>query len=127
MRLWIFGILCLLSTGHCIQAVRGKAQIKETPGRAQLSVIIQVVEEDYIPPGTTLEKEVLEIIKDSLRIHLPKAKELRQNQQFTHVFVSVLENSNDERVLAVFSKTPTSKKPVLHVFQKPELLSQSVD
>ncbi|MBW7875400.1 MAG: hypothetical protein H3C47_05380 [Candidatus Cloacimonetes bacterium] len=109
---------------HAIQAVRGKVQIKETKTRAQLSILIQVVEEDYIPAESSLEKEILEIIKDSLRTHLRRASELKNFKQFTHVFVSILDNSQDERVFAVFTKTPSHPKPFLHIFDRNQVVAK---
>ncbi len=114
----------MLSVSHAIQAVRGKVQIKETKTRAQLSILIQVVEEDYIPAGSSLEAEILDIIKDSLRVHLKRASELKNHRQFTHVFVSILDNSQDEKVFAVFTKTPSSPKPFLHIFERTQSLAQ---
>jgi hypothetical protein len=113
-----FFALSLLSSSFAIEVSKGKVHIKETEKRAQLSLILQVSDADLIPKGSSFEKEVLLLLKQSLKDILSQKAKLKQHKRFTHIFVTAIENSLDEEPLAMFAKTPERRLPVIQIFKK---------
>lgn len=118
MKCWLF-LLILIFNYQCpaLEVSNGKTQVRETKDRAQLSLVLQISDEENIPTDSSYEKELLHLIRDSLQKALLKKQQLKHHQHFTHIFVTALANSFEEEVLAMFAKTPQDKFPIINIFR----------
>ncbi len=120
MRYCLFFLLVLSSMA--LEVERGKVLIRETDQRAQLSIILQMGDLETITSGSTYEKDLVAGIKDALKNALPRKSELKYHGDFTHIFVTALSSQNED-VLAVFSKIPGDKAPKIEVFKADETVA----
>ena len=63
-------------------------------------------------------------MKKALYKVIKSKRKLKYHDRFTHVFVTALENEGVERIVALISKTPRERFPVVSLFPKePEFQS----
>ena len=109
--------LLFSQSAMALSAIRGKVEIRESDLRAQLSILMQVIEDEDLNPGTKQER-ILSMVRDALKTGLARQSELKKHSRFTHVFVTMIKANADEDVVAVFSKTPYQKRPTLNIFSE---------
>jgi hypothetical protein len=113
--IWL--LISILTPGiESLEITRARLQIRENRDRAQLSIVLQVANPDQVPENSTPKKALVEAMKIALKNGLSQRTKLRYHKSFSHVFITAINKSSDEELLALFSKTPLSQYPSINFF-----------
>jgi len=110
----LFGFLQMAFAVHVSKA---RVHVRENQDRAQLSVILQIAQLEVLPADLTLNKALVKIMQVALKNSLRQNSRLKYHQKFSHIFITALNKSDEEEVLALFSKTPRVKYPSIQFFR----------
>ena len=116
--LWL--ILAPVGLSFGLEASKAKVFIRENKDRAQLSLIVQIANRHRIPKGTSYEAKLVREMKNALFKVLPRQKDLKIHPHFTHVYVTALNKSSDEEILALISKSPDEEVPSINIYSQEE-------
>ena len=103
---------------HAVKVSRAKVEIRENRKVAQLSLFLQISENELAANDKTYEMELIKEMKKALYKAIKSQRKLKYHDRFTHVFVTALENEGVERVAALISKTPRERFPVVSLFPR---------
>ena len=119
MKIWIFllGLIIAIPL-HAVKVSRAKVEIRENRKVAQLSLFLQISENQFVSDSKTYEIELIKEMKKALFKAIKSKRKLKYHDGFTHVFVTALESEGVERIAALISKTPRERFPVVSLFPK---------
>ena len=124
IRMILLGLIILIPS-HAVKVSRAKVEIRENRKVAQLSLFLQISENEFATNSKNYEIELIKEMKKALYKAIKSKQKLKYHDRFTHVFVTALENEGVERVAALISKTPRERFPVVSLFPREQGFSQS--
>ena len=126
MKLWIIllGLIVAIPL-HAVKVSRAKVQIRENSKVAQLSLFLEISQDQLSSNKKTYEMELISEMKQALYKVMKSKRKLKYHDRFTHVFVTALENEGAERLAALISKTPRERFPVVSLFPREAEFSET--
>ena len=126
MKIWtiLLGLIILIPL-QAVKVSRAKVEIRENRKVAQLSLFLQISEQELATSSKTYEIELIKEMKKALYKVIKSKRKLKYHDRFTHVFVTALENEGVERVAALISKTPRERFPVVSLFPREQDFSRA--
>lgn len=113
-------LLTLLSTltnsSYAIYISKARVHIRENHERAQLSIILQIGQIHRVPEQLGLNKALVQLMKTALKNGLEQNDRLQYHDEFSHIFITAINKSSDEEILALFTKTPENRYPSIQFF-----------
>lgn len=115
--LFLFAFLSVfIQSSSAIYISKARVHIRESHERAQLSIILQIDQIHKLPDNLGLNKALVQIMKTALKNGLEQNNRLEYHDDFSHVFITAVNKSSDEEILALFTKTPENRYPSIQFF-----------
>jgi len=106
----------LAPNSYAVYVSKARVHIRENQERAQLSIILQIAQLDVVPKDLGMKKALVKIMKAALKNGLKQDSRLEFHDDFSHIFITAVNKSSDEEILALFTKTPENKYPTIQFF-----------